>query len=73
MSNTNAMSMNRFFQSEVRLRWQTDQGHVAALDGSRGQLIRFLRDHFEFSVRRAELEADQLFRTLKDRLRLAID
>jgi hypothetical protein len=51
----------RFFRSEVLERWNTDPGEIAALSGDRDELMRFLRDRYDFSTRRAESEVEEFF------------
>jgi hypothetical protein len=65
-------AMNRFFRSEVIDRWNVDPDKAACLDGSRDQLVAFLRDHYDFSVRRARIEVDEFLCVFDEKLRRAI-
>jgi hypothetical protein len=61
----------RFLRAEVIARWPIDPDRIPSLDGSSVQLAAFLRDHFDFSDRRACAEADEFLCEFDARLRQA--
>lgn len=64
--------MRRFFRAEVLYRW-SDLSHddVLVLEGTREGLIAFLQERYDFSLRRATLEADSFISDIQDRIRSA--
>jgi hypothetical protein len=61
----------RFFRAEAIERWKLDPDQVICLDGSSDQLISFLRDHCDFSTRRATAEVSDFLCAFNERLKLA--
>ena len=62
---------SRFLRSELIGRWQVGPSQVAAIDVTRESIVQFLQHTFEFSARRAAIEADEFLRKFEERLSLA--
>ena len=52
-------------------RWKLDPLGSPRFSGDRDQLVEFLRDHYEFTIRRAEAEVDEFYFTFENRIRQA--
>jgi hypothetical protein len=63
--------LSRFLRSEIMGRWQVGPSQVAAIDITRESIVHFLQNTFEFSERRATVEAEELFRTFQEKLHRA--
>ena len=60
--------LSRFLRSELMGRWQVSSSQAAAMDVTRESIVNFLQDTFEFSKRRAAVEADEFFRSFEEKL-----
>jgi len=61
----------RFFQHEVIERWKLDPIGAPRFSGDRDQLVEFLRDHYAFTIRRAEAEVDEFYFAFDNRIKQA--
>jgi hypothetical protein len=61
----------RFFQHEVIERWKLDPIETPRFSGHRDQLVEFLLDHYEFTIRRAEAEVDEFYFAFDNRIKQA--
>lgn len=51
----------RFFRNEAKDRWKLDPDRTAQLNGDWDQLIDLLCDHYDFTIRRAQTEAEDFY------------
>lgn len=63
----------RFFRAEVLDRWHLDANDIGHLNGDREQLVDFLRDSFNFAIRRAEAEVDAFYVAFNSRIASAVE
>ena len=61
----------RFFQNEVIERWRLDPIGAPRFSGDRDELVEFLSDHYEFTIRRAEAEVDEFYYAFDNRIKQA--
>src|SRR5688572_6417283 len=63
----------RFFRNEVLDRWNLDPDKTAVLNGDRDQLVEFLRDQYDFPVRRAEAEVEDFYEVFQKKTQPAAE